>query len=125
VAWEVEFTDDFEQWWLTLSQDEQVEISAKVELLQEYGPILPRPHSDVIVTSKHANMKELRGQVNQRELRVLYAFDRKRAAILLLGGDKTGDPNWYDKMVPIADTLFDEHQQQVCQEEENRRGKKL
>jgi hypothetical protein len=56
---------------------------------------------------------------------VLYAFDRKRAAILLLGGDKTGDPNWYDKMVPIADTLFDEHQQQVCQEEENRRGKKL
>jgi hypothetical protein len=125
VAWEVEFTDDFEQWWFTLSQDEQVEISAKVELLQEYGPILPRPHSDVIVTSKHANMKELRGQVNQRELRVLYAFDRKRAAILLLGGDKTGDPNWYDKMVPIADTLFDEHQQQVCQEEENRRGKKL
>lgn len=125
MAWEVEFTDDFEQWWLTLSQDEQVEISAKVELLQEYGPILPRPHSDVIVTSKHANMKELRGQVNQRELRVLYAFDRKRAAILLLGGDKTGDPNWYDKMVPIADTLFDEHQQQVCQEEENRRGKKL
>lgn len=125
MAWEVEFTDDFEQWWFTLSQDEQVEISAKVELLQEYGPILPRPHSDVIVTSKHANMKELRGQVNQRELRVLYAFDRKRAAILLLGGDKTGDPNWYDKMVPIADTLFDEHQQQVCQEEENRRGKKL
>jgi hypothetical protein len=125
VAWEVEFTDDFEQWWNTLSQDEQVEISAKVELLEEHGPILPRPHSDVIVISKHANMKELRGQVNQRELRVLYAFDRKRAAILLLGGDKTGDPNWYDKMVPIADTLFDEHQQQVCQEEENRRGKKL
>jgi hypothetical protein len=113
VAWEVEFTDEFGHWWTTLGPEEQAEITAKVDLLQEYGPILPRPHSDVIVSSKHANMKELRGAAAQRELRVLYAFDRKRAAILLLGGDKTGDPNWYNRMVPIADKLFDEHQAQL------------
>jgi hypothetical protein len=123
VAWEVEFTDEFEVWWNTLSQDEQIEISAKVELLQEHGPVLPRPHSDVIVTSKHANMKELRGEVNQRELRVLYAFDRQRTAILLVGGDKTGDPAWYNKMVPVADKLFGNHQ--AKHDERNKRAKKL
>jgi hypothetical protein len=52
VAWDVEFTGQFETWWNALSEDEQVEISAKVELLQERGPTLPRPHADVISTSR-------------------------------------------------------------------------
>lgn len=58
MAWDVEFTGQFETWWNSLSEDEQVEISAKVKLLQERGPTLPRPHADVISTSRHANMKE-------------------------------------------------------------------
>ena len=91
MAWEVEFTSRFETWWNSLSEDEQVEISAKVELLQERGPTLPRPHADVISTSRHANMKELRAKVE----------------------DKTGDPKWYEKFVPIADDLFDEHLNQL------------
>jgi hypothetical protein len=65
VPWNVEFTDQFEAWWNSLSEDEQGEINAKVELLQEYGPTLPRPHADVIVSSRHSNMKELRGKVEQ------------------------------------------------------------
>lgn len=113
MAWEVEFTGLFETWWNSLSEDEQVEISAKAELLQERGPTLPRPHADVISTSRHANMKELRGRVEERHLRVLYAFDPRRTALLLLGGDKTGDPNWYEKFVPIADDLFDQHLRQL------------
>jgi hypothetical protein len=113
MAWEVEFTSQFETWWYSLSDDEQVEISAKVELLQERGPTLPRPHADVISVSRHANMKELRGKVADRHLRVLYAFDPCRTALLLLGGDKTGDPKWYDKFVPIADNLFDQHLRQL------------
>jgi hypothetical protein len=63
VPWNVEFTDQFEAWWNSLSVDavdEQVEISAKVDLLQELGPTLPRPHADLIVSSRHSNMKELR-----------------------------------------------------------------
>lgn len=91
MAWEVEFTSRFETWWNSLSEDEQVEISAKVELLQERGPTLPRPHADVISTFRHANMKELRAKVE----------------------DKTGDPKWYEKFVPIADDLFDEHLNQL------------
>ncbi len=109
MAWEVEFTDQFEDWWSDLSEEEQEEIAAKVELLEERGPVLPRPHSDVIKTSRHANMKELRGSVGEHQLRVLYAFDPRRTAILLIGGDKSGSPKWYEQFVPIADDLFDEH----------------
>jgi hypothetical protein len=113
VPWNVEFTDEFEEWWNALSLDEQVEIAARVELLQEHGPTLPRPHADVIVTSRHSNMKELRGKVEERQLRVLYAFDPVRTALLLIGGDKTGDPKWYQRFVPVADDLFDQHLKQL------------
>ena len=106
---DVEFTNEFESWWNSLSEDEQVEIGAKVELLEEHGPTLPRPHSDVIASSRHSNMKELRAKVEERHLRVLYAFDPRRAALLLIGGDKTGDPKWYEKFVPVADNLLDRH----------------
>jgi hypothetical protein len=116
VSWSVEFTDEFEVWWNSLSEEEQVEISAKVDLLQEHGPTLPRPHADVIVSSRHSNMKELRGKVEERQLRVLYAFDPSRTAVLFIGGDKTGDAKWYQKFVPVADDLFDRHLKQLEKE---------
>ena len=116
MAWAVEYTGQFESWWNSLSEDEQVEINAKVGLLQEFGPTLPRPHADVISSSRHANMKELRGKVEERHLRVLYAFDPRRTGLLLLGGDKTGDPKWYEKSVPIADDLFDQHLERIEKE---------
>jgi hypothetical protein len=109
VAWEVEFTDEFGAWWGSLSEDEQEVISAKVDLLEERGPTLSRPHADVIVSSRHGNMKELRAKVSERHLRVLFAFDPRRAALLLIGGDKTDNPKWYEEFVPIADDLFDRH----------------
>ncbi len=109
MSWDVEFTDEFELWWNDLSEQEQDEIDAKVAPLEERGPTLPRPHSDVIHSSRHANMKELRGKVEGRQLRLLYAFDPARVAILLIGGDKTGDSKWYEKFVPIADEIFDRH----------------
>jgi len=113
MGWEVEFTDEFGTWWDGLSVEEQVEISAKVELLQERGPTLPRPHVDRVHQSRHQNMKELRGKVNRRHLRVLFAFDPRSTALLLLGGDKTNDPTWYNRFVPVADVLFDCHLKQL------------
>jgi hypothetical protein len=113
VAWEIEYTDEFEAWWNSLSETEQEEISAKVELLEERGPTLTRPHTDRISSSRHSNMKELRGKVNERCLRVLFAFDPRRMALLLIGGDKTGDPTWYDRFVPVADDLFDKHLKEI------------
>jgi hypothetical protein len=109
MPWAVEYTSEFEAWWDTLSEEEQDEIDTVVELLQERGPTLARPHADVITSSRHSNMKELRGRVGGRQLRVLFAFDPRRTALLLIGGDKTGDPKWYEKFVPIADDLFDRH----------------
>ena len=54
-------------------------------------------------------MRELRTQHAGRPFRTLYAFDPRRNAILLLGGDKTGDDRWYEVNVPVADSLYDEH----------------
>ena len=128
MAWEVQHTDEFAAWWKGLTEEEQVELDAKVHLLEQHGPVLPRPHSDVIVTSKHSNMKELRGRVvfshHRAELRVLYAFDSRRNAILLIGGDKTGNPKWYEEYVPVADQLFDNHLKQIEREEKKREEKK-
>jgi hypothetical protein len=109
MEWSVEVTDEFEEWWDGLSESEQVDVNAKVILLQRFGPALRRPHSGAIATSRHPNMKELVIQHRGRPYRVLYAFDPRRNAILLIGGDKTGKDRWYDIFVPIADKLYDEH----------------
>jgi hypothetical protein len=114
--WEVEFTDEFERWWTTLSADEQESVAASVELLRQVGPHLSRPHADVLHGSKHANMKELRTQYQGRPLRTMFAFDPRRSAILLIGGDKTGDDRFYERMIPIADRLYDEHLEQLQKE---------
>lgn len=109
MEWAVEYTDEFEGWWIGLNEDEQVSVAQKVMLLQQFGPALPRPHSDTIASSRHSNMKELIIQHKGRPYRVLYAFDPRRCALLLIGGDKTGDADWYEKYVPRADAIYDEH----------------
>lgn len=114
--WEVEFTDEFEHWWATLDAEQQESLAASVELLRQIGPQLSRPHADTVYGSKHANMKELRTQHQGRPLRTLFAFDPRRCAILLIGGDKTGDDRFYERMIPIADKLYDEHLAQLRKE---------
>jgi hypothetical protein len=116
MEWEVEYTDEFEQWWDTLTSAEQDSVAASVGLLRIAGPSLPRPHSDTLKGAKHSNMKELRTQHRGRPLRTLYAFDPRRHAILLIGGDKTGDARFYVRMIPMADKLYDEHLKQLRKE---------
>ena len=105
----MEYTDEFGDGWTTRTEPEQESVKASVELLGEFGPNLRYPHSSGITTSKHAHLRELRIQHTGRPYRVLYAFDPRRCAILLLGGDKTGNPRWYEEHVPMADRLYDEH----------------
>jgi hypothetical protein len=109
ARWEVEYTDEFGEWWQGLTEAEQESVNAHVRLLQERGPQLGHPHSSGIARSKHRHMRELRIQHRGRPYRVLYAFDPRRTAILLIGGDKTGDDRWYEAYVPLADRLYDEH----------------
>ena len=116
MSWEVEYTDEFEEWWLTLSEEEQISVDATVQLLEQRGPQLPFPHSSSINGSKHSHMLELRTQHKGRPYRTLYAFDPRRAAILLLGSDKTGKDQWYEKNVPVADRLYDEHLNELKRE---------
>lgn len=109
MTWEVEFTDEFGVWWETLAEVEQDAVDWSVGLLEARGPHLGHPHTSGIAMSRHDHMRELRVQCQGHPLRVLYAFDPRRVAILLLGGDKTGDDRWYETHVPLADDLYDEH----------------
>lgn len=116
MVWNVEYTDEFYAWWLTLDHSEQESIAASVGLLETVGPQLGRPHADTIEGSKHANMKELRTQHDGRPYRTFFAFDPRRSAILLIGGDKTGDKQFYLRMIPEADRLYDEHLDELRRE---------
>jgi hypothetical protein len=109
AKWDVEYTDELGAWWAALSEAEQESIDASVRLLEEKGPSLGFPHTSGIEGSKHAHMRELRVQHEGRPYRLLYAFDPRRCAILLIGGDKTGNDRWYVIHVPIADKLYDVH----------------
>lgn len=109
MKWEIEYTDEFGAWWDGLTEAEQESVRASVKLLGNFGPGLRFPHSSGINGSRHDHMRELRVQHAGRPCRVLYAFDPRRCAILLIGGDKTGNDRWYEENVPLADRLYDEH----------------
>lgn len=113
MSWEVEFTDKFEAWWETLNEDEQESVDVTIRLLQTKGPTLCYPHSSDIKGARHSRMRELRIQHVGEPYRVLYAFDPRRVAILLLGGMKAGDDRWYDRNIPWADALYDIHLKQL------------
>ncbi|HZR02396.1 MAG TPA: type II toxin-antitoxin system RelE/ParE family toxin [Burkholderiales bacterium] len=116
MSWEVEYTDEFGKWWNGLSEAEQGDISATAEILMERGPDLPFPYSSGVAGSKHAHMRELRVQSGGKPLRIFYAFDPRRTAILLIGGDKTGNKRFYKRMIPVADRLYDEHIEELRKE---------
>jgi hypothetical protein len=116
VSWTVEFYPGCEDWANNLGQNDAEALLAAVRVLRDQGPSLGRPLVDTIRGSRHKNMKELRpGSTGRSEVRVLFAFDKIRHAILLVGGDKSGDwSGWYDVNIPIADDRFDEHQKALA-----------
>jgi hypothetical protein len=109
MDWEIEFTDEFDQWWESLTEPEQESVTFGVDLLAELGPALSRPYADTIKASVYPNLKELRGQHEGRPYRVLYVFDPRRVGLLLVGGDKTGDANWYAEAIRKAEKLYAAH----------------
>ncbi len=108
MEWNIEYTDEFGHWWDSLTVQEQDSIDAAVEILEEVGPALGRPLVDSIQGSRHSNMKELRPRSGN--IRILFAFDPRRSAKSLIGGDKTNRwSEWYFEMIPIADQLYDDY----------------
>ncbi len=116
MLWDVENTDEFAGWWNELSEAQQEDVTAIVALLMEQGPKLPFPYSLGIKNSRHDHMRELRVQSGGKPVRVFYAFDPRRTAILLIGGDKTGDDRFYDRMIPFADKRYDIYIQELKRE---------
>jgi len=109
--WEVATTEDFDTWFADVGEAAQAEIIAKVELLKLLGPQLPRPHADTLKGSKHSNMKELRANTVDEVMRIAFAFDPERKAILLVAGNKTGisQKRFYKQLIAKADELFTSH----------------
>ena len=105
---EVELVDD---WLATLDEKSYELIVAALEVLAEQGPSLGRPLADSIVGSTYRNMKELRtGSSGRSEVRILFAFDPERKAILLVAGDKAGNwQKWYRTNIPLADERYRQH----------------
>lgn len=117
MEWGIEYTNEFEAWWDGLTAGEQDSIHVIVGLLRERGPELRRPHADTVKGSKHPNMKELRVQHAGDPYRILFAFDPRRVAILLIGGEKGSDERgFYARVIPLADGLYDEHLEQLKRE---------
>lgn len=109
MNWVVEFTSTFRTWWEDLPEPEQIKIDAHTRLLERHGPRLPHPYSSGMLGARTRHLRELRIQHKGRALRVFYAFDPRRRAILLIGGDKTGDSRFYRRMIPLADMLYLSH----------------
>jgi hypothetical protein len=101
---EIVVTDEFVQWWESLDEDEQISVRSLVDLLENLGVTLEFPYSTAIVQSR--KLRELRIQHGGRPYRVLYAFDPARKAVLLVGGNKTGNDRWYEEYVPWAEKIF-------------------
>lgn len=128
MNWTVLFHDAFDAEFQALSEGLQDELLAHARLLGEFGPNLGRPTVDSLRGSQHANMKELRFGWDNGVWRVAFAFDPKRQAILLVGGDKGGadQKRFYKRLIAVADGRFNEHLASLAAEKgtESKHGKK-
>lgn len=109
MVWEVRLWSDVEAWLLNLPDHDYNLVAAAIDHLEEHGPTLGRPLADRVVGARHHNMKELRpGSTGSTEVRILFAFDPRRRAILLVAGDKAGRwREWYQRNIPVADDRLD------------------
>lgn len=105
----VVYADEFIAWLDSLTDDEKISVLATIELLKLHGYNLHRPYADTIKGSKITNLKELRIQHAGYPYRAFYVFDPIRQAVLLCGGDKTGDKRFYQRMIPLAERIYQQH----------------
>jgi len=111
MLWNVVLCDEFDAEFKLMADGLQDELLAHALLLRECGPVLGRPTVDTLNGSKHPNMKELRFNWEGAVWRVAFAFDPKRQAVLLVGGDKAGvdQKRFYKRLINIADKRYQKH----------------
>lgn len=107
---EVVGTDEFKDWYEELARQpdpaDLESVTVAVGLLEARGVALGHPYSSAIRGTRHP-IRELRVQSGGRPLRVFYAFDPRRQAVLLLGGDKSGHDRFYETFVPRAERIWE------------------
>jgi hypothetical protein len=108
MSWIVLFHYKFEEWFDAQEASLQEAIASHIVVLEEQGPHLGRPYVDTLKDSQMTNLKELRVQHKGEPWRILFVFDRKRSALLLVGGNKAGDRRWYKKNILIAEERYRE-----------------
>ena len=127
MTWTVLFHEAFDAEFEALVEELQDELLAHAKLLAAFGPDLGRPTVDTLKGSRHSNMKELRFSWNSQVWRVAFAFDPRRQAILLVGGDKGGadQRRFYKRLLTVADARYDDHLGTLSQStKESKNGKK-
>jgi len=114
--WKVDAVPEVRAWIAGLDADSQERIEILLRLLERHGPTLGRPYCDLVKGSGLKNMKELRASSQRDEaLRILFCFDSARAAILLVGGDKSGEwGSWYDENIPVAEARLVRHEKALA-----------
>lgn len=117
---EIEYTDEWDAWYETLDQVDQERIADALDALAESGPDLKRPLVGIITGSKLKNLKELCVTASRgHRLRTLFLFDPRRTAILLIGGDKTGNwTGWYKEAIREAEELYEIYLEELRKEGE-------
>ena len=106
-AWETIVSEVFEEWFAELAETAQGAVLDRINVLRMVGPALGRPYADAVYGSRHRNMKEL--IVPHDVIRVFFAFDPARNAVLLCGASKKGDKRFYKRMIVTADRLLDDY----------------
>lgn len=111
MGWEILISEEYECWFNKLPQKHKVAIATDLEVLRDIGPILGRPYVDQIKGAKFSNLKELRTKVPGHVYRSLFAFDPKRQAVILSGGDKKGKNQeiFYKRLIAQAEIVFKAH----------------
>ena len=126
MPWSVDFHAQFVADFAALPESVQDELLAHVAVLEAFGPQLGRPRVDTLNGSRHKNMKEMRFDAADGAWRFAFAFDPKRRAIVLCGGDKSGgsEQRFYRQLIAKADARFDSHVADLKQQETKQKGKK-
>lgn len=107
--WKVIFRDKFDGWFCEQPRSVQIQIAKYLNYLAMGGPGLGRPKVDTLHGSQFTNMKELRVDLSGQAIRIFFAFDPIRQAVVLCAGDKSNDKRFYKEMIVIADAEFAAH----------------
>jgi hypothetical protein len=101
-------TDEFEAWFIALSDEDGETVVYLTHLLEQKGLALGTPYSSALKGSRYP-FRELRSKSRGRAIRIIYAYDAHRDTVLIIGGDKHGNPRFYKEIIPVAERIWKQY----------------